>query len=90
MIQPKRTYNNGLFDVQEIYSDKGMKILDRRSGEVFDNYEDDPITVPKERFDDYFETTEPVEERKTDGEEEAAKEENNNIENNDGSMIGPS
>lgn len=65
-IQPIKEYNNGLFDVQEIYSDKGMKILDRRSGEVFDNYEDGPITVPKERFDDYFETTEPVEKESED------------------------
>ena len=62
-IQPIKEYNNGLFIVQEIYSDSGMKILDKRSGEVFDNYEDDPITVPKDRFGDYFETTEPVEER---------------------------
>lgn len=75
MIQPKREYNNGLFDVQEIYSDVGMKILDKRSGEVFDNYEDDPITVPKDRFDDYFETTEPVEEREVDSE---GKEESEN------------
>lgn len=80
-IQIKKEYNNGLFIVQEIYSDKGMKILDRRSGEVFDNYEDDPITVPKDRFDDYFETTEPVEEREVENEEKAAEEENNNIEN---------
>ena len=81
-IQIKKEYNNGLFDVQEIYSDKGMKILDKRSGEVFDNYEDDPITAPKDRFDDYFETTEPVEERKTDSEENpTTEEENNNIEN---------
>lgn len=75
-IQPIKEYNNGLFDVQEIYSDKGMKILDKRSGEVFDNYEDDPITVPKDRFDDYFETTEPVEER------EPLPSENTNEENN--------
>lgn len=74
MIQPKRTYNNGLFDVQEIYSDKGMKILDKRSGEVFDNYEDDPITAPKDRFDDYFETTEPVEEREESGENPTTEE----------------
>ena len=80
-IQIKKEYNNGLFDVQEIYSDKGMKILDKRSGEVFDNYEDDPITVPKERFDDYFETTEPVKEREVDSEGKTAVEENNNIEN---------
>ena len=80
-IQPIKEYNNGLFIVQEIYSDKGMKILDKRSGEVFDNYEDDPITVPKDRFDDYFETTEPVEEREVDSEGKTAEEENNNIEN---------
>lgn len=72
-IQIKKEYNNGLFDVQEIYSDKGMKILDKRSGEVFDNYEDDPITIPKERFDDYFETTEPVEEREVDSEEDGER-----------------
>lgn len=80
-IQIKKEYNNGLFDVQEIYSDVGMKILDKRSGEMFDNYEDDPITVPKDRFDDYFETTEPVEEREVDSEGKAAEAENNNIEN---------
>ena len=79
-IQPIKEYNNGLFDVQEIYSDKGMKILDKRSGEVFDNYEDAPITVPKERFDDYFETTEPVEEREPLPSENASEE--NNSENN--------
>lgn len=79
-IQIKRTYNNGLFDVQEIYSDSGMKILDRRSGEVFDNYEDEPITVPKDRRGDYFETTEPVDDRSVKDEEplsEENKEEDN-------------
>ena len=63
MIQSKRTYNNGFFEVQEIYSDKGMKILDKRNGYAYDNYEDNPITIVKSRYDDYFETTEPVKER---------------------------
>ena len=80
-IQPIKEYNNGLFDVQEIYSDSGMKILDKRSGEVFDNYEDYPITAPKDRFDDYFETTEPVEEREVDS--EGKRESENAIQSNE-------
>jgi len=70
MIETIKEYNNGLFIVQEIYDTAGNKILDKRSGELFNNYEDDPITVPKERRGDYFETTEPVDEREVEPIEE--------------------
>ena len=66
-IQIKDKYNNGFFEVQEIYSDKGMKILDKNTGYAYNNSIEEPITVPTFRYDDYFETTEPVEK----GEEDA-------------------
>ena len=75
MIQSKRTYNNGFFEVQEIYSDKGMKILDQSTGALYDNSIDEPITVPTSRINDCLETTEPVEERKVDSEENPTTEE---------------
>ena len=73
-IETIKEYNNGLFIVQEIYDNAGHKILDKRSGELFNNYEDDPITVPKDRRDDYFETTEPVDERVVNTEESLSEE----------------
>ena len=79
-IETIKEYNNGFFIVQEIYDTAGNKILDKRSGELFNNYEDDPITVPKDRRGDYFETTEPVDEREPLSEENT--EEENNSENN--------
>ena len=58
-IQLKREYNNGLFDVQEIY-DNEFKILEKPNGYLWNTSEEDPITVAKSRRGDYFETTEPV------------------------------
>lgn len=75
MIQPKREYNNGLFDVQEIYDTAGYKILEQPTGQLWPATFDDPITIAKDRRNEYFETTEPVEERDVDSE---GKEESEN------------
>ena len=79
-IQIKKEYNNGLFDVQEIY-DNEYKILEQPTGTLWNTSEDDPITIAKNRRGEYFETTEPIEVREVDSGEETVGEENNNIEN---------
>ena len=61
MIQVKNTFNNGLFDCEEIYSDSGMKILEKTNGQLWNTDKDNPITIAKKRHDDYEETNEPIE-----------------------------
>lgn len=65
MIQVKddKVYPNGFAGYYKIYSTIGMKILDKRDGETYDNTYDDPIAVDKRRYDngDYVETSEPIE-----------------------------
>ena len=57
MIQVKSTFNNGLFDCEEIYSDIGMKILEKTNGE---KWKDQPIAIAVSRINDYVETSEPI------------------------------
>lgn len=59
-IQIKKEYNNGLFIVQEIYDDAGFKILETTTNMLWNNSEEEPITIAKSRRGDYVETTEPV------------------------------
>ena len=60
MIRVKREYHNGINDGQDLYSDIGMKILDKRDGHPYDNNFENPIAITKVRRDDYVETDEPV------------------------------
>ena len=60
-IQVKREYNNGLFDVQEIYDDAGFKILETTTNMLWNNSEEEPITIAKSRRSDYVESEEPYE-----------------------------
>ena len=65
MIQVKdnKVYPNGFAGYYKIFSTIGMKILDKRDGEAYDNTYVDPIAVDKIRYDngDYVETSEPIE-----------------------------
>lgn len=75
-IQLKKEYNNGLFDVQEIY-DNDFKILEKPTGYLWNTSEEEPITVAKSRRDDYVESEEPYEPVEKSQEQENKVEENN-------------
>lgn len=60
MIQVKRTFNNGLFECEEIYSDSGMKILEKSNWQLWDTDIDNPITIAQKRHGDYVETSVPI------------------------------
>ena len=60
MIIIKNTFNNGLFDCHEIYSDSGKKILETTNGEKWDTDSEHPIVIAVSRFGDYVETDEPI------------------------------
>ena len=76
-IQPIKEYNNGLFDVQEIYDDAGFKILETTTNTLWNNSEEEPITIAKSRRGDYFETTEPCDPVEKSQQREDEVEENN-------------
>lgn len=61
MIKIKETFSNGLFDCQRIYSDKGVKILDKKNGAVYNWSEEQPVAIASSRLNDYEETSEPIE-----------------------------
>ena len=61
MIQVKQTFNNGLFECEEIYSDSGMKILETTNGYLWNTDSEHPIVIAVSRFNDYVETDEPIE-----------------------------
>ena len=61
MIQVKQTFSNGLFECEEIYSDIGMKILEKSNGQLWNTDKDNPITIAQKRHGDYVETNEPIE-----------------------------
>lgn len=79
-IQLKREYNNGQFDVQEIY-DNEFKILEKPNGYLWNTSEEEPITVAKSRRGDYVESEEPYEpveeSNNTEGDEQHAIEKGN-------------
>lgn len=52
MIIVKNTYNNGLFEVEEIYHDTN-KILEKTNNVLWNATEDNPICIAKSRHDDY-------------------------------------
>jgi hypothetical protein len=60
MIKIKNTFNNGLFECEEIYSDIGMKILEKTNGQFWNTNEDNPITIAQKRHNDYEESIEPI------------------------------
>lgn len=53
MIQIKREFNNGLFDCLEIY-DNDFKILETTNNQLWNTNEENPITIKKDRYDDYI------------------------------------
>lgn len=61
MIKVKNTFNNGLFECEEIYSDSGMKIKEITNGQLWNTDIDNPITIAQKRHGDYAETGEPIE-----------------------------
>ena len=63
MIKIIETLSNGRGLYHKIYSDKGVKILDKRSGVPYDNEQKHPMSVDVNRYNngDYEETDEPIE-----------------------------
>lgn len=61
MIKVKATYSNRLFECKDIYSDKGLKILDKKNGAVYNWSEERPVAIASSRLNDYEETDEPIE-----------------------------
>lgn len=53
MIQIKREFNNGVFDCLEIY-DNDFKILETTNNQLWNTNEENPITIKKDRYDDYI------------------------------------
>lgn len=62
MIKVKQTFSNGIFECEEIYSDSGMKILEKTNGQLWNTNEANPITIAAIRHADYEETNEPISE----------------------------
>lgn len=60
MIKVKNTFHNGLFECEEIYSDSGMKILEKSNGQLWDTDKDNPITIAQKRHGDYVEISVPI------------------------------
>lgn len=52
MIIVKNTYNNGLFEVEEIYHETN-KILETTNNVLWNATEDNPICIAKSRHNDY-------------------------------------
>lgn len=52
MIQIKREFNNGVFDCLEIY-DNEFKILETTNNQFWNTDENHPITIKKDRLNDY-------------------------------------
>lgn len=52
MIQIKREFNNGVFDCLEIY-DNDFKILETTNNQLWNTNEENPITIKKDRLNDY-------------------------------------
>lgn len=53
MIQIKREFNNGVFDCLEIY-DNDFKILETTNNQLWNTNEENPITIKKDRYNDYI------------------------------------
>lgn len=53
MIQIKREFNNGVFDCLEIY-DNDFKILETTNNQLWNTNEENPVTIKKDRYNDYI------------------------------------
>lgn len=53
MIQIKREFNNGVFDCLEIY-DNEFKILETTNNQLWNTNEENPVTIKKDRYNDYI------------------------------------
>ena len=60
MIEIKKTFNNGLFECEEIYSTTGKKILEKTNNQLWNTNIDNPITIAQKRHNDYVESNEGI------------------------------
>ena len=60
MIEIKKTFNNGLFECEELYSTTGKKILEKTNNQLWNTNFDNPITIAKIRHNDYVESKEDI------------------------------
>lgn len=65
MIKNKKAYFNNEFVVYEIYSSDNKRLFEISKNKLWNNSENNPLTIPKSRINDFIETNidcEPIEE----------------------------
>ena len=56
MIRITERFNNGYTDCYKIYSDKGMKIKNKKNGNLYNTNKDIPLVIVAEKLTDFVET----------------------------------
>ena len=56
MIKIKKAYFNNEFVVYEIYSSDNKRLFEISKNKLWNNSENNPLTIPKSRIEDFIET----------------------------------
>lgn len=56
MIRIIERFNNGYTDCYKIYSDKGMKIKNKKNGNLYNTSKNIPLVIVAEKLTDFVET----------------------------------